>query len=66
MGQGRDKYTIAKVDQMRTIDKMRILKSRNSKKDTIYSLDANIRKAMLDKIDKKILELYVKHEKATN
>ena len=48
------------------IDKMRILKSRNSKKDTIYSLDANIRKAMLDKIDKKILELYVKHEKATN
>ena len=66
MGQGRDKYTIAKVNQMRTIDKMRILKSRNSKKDTIYSLDANIRKAMLDKIDKKILELFVKHEKTTN
>ncbi len=66
MGQGRDKYTIAKVNQMRTIDKMRILKPRNSNKDTIYPLDANIRKAMLDKIDKKILELYVKHENATN
>lgn len=60
MGQGKDKYTIAKVNQMRAIDKMRILKPRNSKKDTVYPLDAEIRKDMLNKIDKKISELYVK------
>lgn len=63
MGQGKDKYTIAKVNQMRAIDKMRILKPRNSKKDTVYPLDAEIRKEVLDKIDKKIKELYVKQEK---
>lgn len=63
MGQGKDKYTIAKVNQMRAIDKMRILKPRNSKKDTVYPLDAEIRKEMLDKIDKKVKELYVKQEK---
>lgn len=60
MGQGKDKYTIAKVNQMRSIDKMRILKPRNSKKDIVYPQDAEIRKEMLDKIDKKIIELYVK------
>lgn len=63
MGQGKDKYTIAKVNQMRAIDKMRILKPRNSKKDTVYPLDAEIRKKMLDKIDNKVTELYIKQEK---
>lgn len=63
MGQGKDKYTIAKVNQMRTIDKMRILKPRNSKKDTVYPLDPEIRKAMLDLIDKKVIELFVKQER---
>lgn len=48
---------------MRAIDKMRILKPRNSKKDTVYPLDAEIRKDMLNKIDKKISELYVKKSK---
>lgn len=63
MGQGKDKYTIAKVNQMRAIDKMRILKPRNSKKDTVYPLDAEVRKEVLDKLDKKLKELYVKQEK---
>lgn len=63
MGQGKDKYTIAKVNQMRAIDKMRILKPRNSKKDTIYPLDSEVRKTMLDRIDQKVLELYVKQER---
>lgn len=63
MGQGKDKYTIAKVNQMRAIDKMRILKPRNSKKDTVYPLDVEVRKSMLDKIDQKVLELFVKHAK---
>lgn len=63
MGQGKDKYTIAKVNQMRAIDKMRILKPRNSKKDTVYPLDPEIRKAMLDLIDKKVIELFVKQER---
>lgn len=60
IGQGKDKFTIAKVNQMRAIDKMRILKPRNSKKDTIYPIDSEIRKTMLDKIDKKIVELYTR------
>lgn len=63
MGQGKDKYTIAKVNQMRAIDKMRILKPRNSKKDIVYPLDTEIRKEMLDKIDKKVTELYIKQER---
>lgn len=60
MGQGKDKYTIAKVNQMRAIDKMRILKPRNSKKDIVYPIDSKIRNDMLNKIDKKIVELYTK------
>ncbi len=63
MGKGKDKYTIAKVNQMRAIDKMRILKPRNSKKDTVYPLDSEVRKEMLDKIDRKISELYLKPKK---
>lgn len=62
MGQGKDKYTIAKVNQMRAIDKMRILKPRNSKKDTVYPIDNSVRNTMLDKVDKKILELYTKEK----
>jgi mRNA interferase MazF len=62
MGQGKDKYTIAKVNQMRAIDKMRILKPRNSKKDTVYPIDREIRNDMLDKVDKKIVELYTKEK----
>lgn len=60
MGQGKDKYTIAKVNQMRAIDKMRILKPRNSKKDVVYPIDSKIRNDMLNKIDQKIVELYTK------
>lgn len=63
MGQGKDKYTIAKVNQMRAIDKMRILKPRNSKKDTVYPVDSVIRNDMLNKIDRKIIELYTKQTK---
>lgn len=59
-GQGKDKYTIAKVNQMRAIDKMRIIKPRNSKKDTVYPIDNDIRSAILDKVDRKIIELYTK------
>lgn len=62
MGKGKDKYTIAKVNQMRAIDKMRILKPRNSKKDTVYPIDSDIRNTLLDKVDKKILELYTKEK----
>lgn len=65
MGQGKDKYTIAKVNQMRAIDKMRILKPRNSKKDIVYPIDSKIRNDMLNKIDQKIIELYTKR-KASN
>ncbi|MCM1122444.1 MAG: type II toxin-antitoxin system PemK/MazF family toxin [Eubacterium sp.] len=60
MGQGKDKYTIAKVNQMRAIDKMRILKPRNSKKDIVYPIDRKIRNDMLNKIDQKIIDLYTK------
>lgn len=60
MGQGKDKYTIAKVNQIRAIDKMRILKPRNSKKDIVYPVDSKIRNDMLNKIDQKIVELYTK------
>ncbi len=63
VAQGKDKYTIAKVNQMRTVDKMRILKPRNSRKDIVYPTDSQIRNAMLDKIDKKIVELYTKRVK---
>lgn len=45
---------------MRAIDKMRILKPRNSKKDIVYPIDSKIRNDMLNKIDKKIVELYTK------
>ncbi|WP_455719594.1 type II toxin-antitoxin system PemK/MazF family toxin [Agathobacter sp.] len=62
MGQGKDKYTIAKVNQMRAIDKMRILKPRNSKKDIVYPIDNEIRRNMLDKVDNKIIELYTKEK----
>lgn len=60
MGSGTEKYTIAKVNQIRAIDKMRILKPRNSKKDAVYPLDSETRKVILDKIDKKVMELYTK------
>lgn len=60
MGQGKDKYTIAKVNQIRAIDKMRILKPRNSQKDVVYPVDSEIRNEMLNKIDMKIVELYTK------
>lgn len=63
MGQGKDKYTIAKVNQMRAIDKMRILKPRNSQKDQIYPLDKDVRNDMLNKIDQKIISLYTKSKK---
>lgn len=63
MGQGREKYTIAKVNQMRAIDKMRILKPRNSQKDIIYPIDKDIRNEMLNKIDQKIMSLYTKSKK---
>lgn len=60
MSSGVEKYTIAKVNQIRAIDKMRILKPRNSKKDTVYPLDPETRKMILDKIDQKLIELYTK------
>lgn len=66
MGQGKDKYTIAKVNQMRAIDKMRILKPRNSKKDIVYPIDSKIRNDMLNKIDQKIVELYTKRKASTD
>lgn len=63
MGQGKDKYTIAKVNQMRAIDKMRILKPKNTQKDTVYPLDKEVRNNMLNKIDEKIISLYTKQKR---
>lgn len=65
-GKGKDKHTIAKVNQMRAIDKMRILKPRNSKNDIVYPIDSEVRKLILDKIDSKIIELYTKKNKVDN
>lgn len=62
-GSGKDKFTVAKVNQIRTIDKMRILKPTNDKKDKVYPLDPQQRKEILDKIDEKIIELFTKPKK---
>lgn len=59
-GNGQHKYTVAKVNQIRAIDKMRILKPTNDKKHKVYPIDQELRKDILDKIDKKIVELFTK------
>jgi mRNA interferase MazF len=66
MGKGKDKYTIAKVNQIKAIDKMRIIKPTNTKKHDVYPLDKAIRKDILDKIDQKVIELYVKQKKSVD
>lgn len=62
-GRGKDKYTVAKVNQIRAIDKMRILKPKNDKSDIVYPIDKNVRNDILNKIDKKIIELFTKPQK---
>lgn len=62
-GNGQNKYTVAKVNQIRAIDKMRILKPTNDKKHKVYPIDSELRKNILDKIDKKIIELFTKPKK---
>lgn len=63
-GNGKNKYTVAKVNQIRAIDKMRILKPTNDKKHKVYPLDLEIRNEILDKIDEKIIELFTKPKKS--
>lgn len=65
-GNGKHRYTVAKVNQIRTIDKMRILKPTNSKIHTVYPIDAKKRNYILDKIDLKIVELFTKPEKVVD
>lgn len=64
VGKTRDKYTVAKVNQIRAIDKMRIIKPKNDHRESAYPLDPEIRKEILDKIDKKIIELFTKPQKS--
>lgn len=62
-GNGQNKYTVAKVNQIRAIDKMRILKPTNDKKHKVYPLEPELRKDILNKVDKKIIELFTKPQK---
>ena len=62
-GNGQNKYTVAKVNQIRAIDKMRILKPTNDKKHKVYPIDSELRKDILNKVDKKIIELFTKPKK---
>lgn len=62
-GNGHNKYTVAKVNQIRAIDKMRILKPTNDKKHEVYPTDSELRKEILNKIDQKIIELFTKPKK---
>lgn len=65
-GSGQNKYTVAKVNQIRTIDKMRILKPTNDKKHTVYPIDSELRKEILNKIDNKVIELFTKPQKSVD
>lgn len=65
-GSGKNKYTVAKVNQIRAIDKMRILMPKNDKKHTVYPIDSEMRKDILNKIDKKIIELFTKPQKSVD
>lgn len=62
-GNGQNKYTVAKVNQIRAIDKMRILKPTNDKKHKVYPIDPELRKDILNKVDEKIIELFTKPKK---
>lgn len=61
IGKAKKKNTIAKVGQLKAISKLRILKPTNDRQD-VYPIDPEIRKNILDKLDQKIKELYIKFE----
>ncbi|WP_052954016.1 type II toxin-antitoxin system PemK/MazF family toxin [Clostridium sp. C8] len=61
IGKAKNKNTIAKVGQLKSISKLRILKPTNDKQ-SIYPVDSDIRNDILNKLDQKIKELYMKYE----
>lgn len=63
-GNGYTKHTIAKINQIRAIDKMRILNPKKDSNDIIvYPTDSNVRTKILDLIDSKLIELLTKPQK---
>lgn len=59
IGEAKNNYSIAKINQIRTIAKLRIT-SPKKENDAAYPIDTEIRNDILDKIDKEILNTIFK------
>lgn len=61
VGKAHSRNTIAKVGQIKAISKLRIMKPTNDK-DTVYPIDPEIRTSILNLIDKKVKEMFIKFQ----
>ncbi len=59
IGEAKNNYSIAKVNQIRTVAKLRITAPRKEN-DTAYPLDKNIRTSILNKIDGEVKNMLLK------
>lgn len=59
LGEAKNNYSIAKVNQIRAISKLRITVPKKDS-DTVYPIDDKIRNEILDKIDEEIKKILIK------